>query len=114
MVEVKVSIYQNTAIICSGSMYLRMRNRALSRAERENLQDCDYSSEKQYSCLLLQQPSPYSMMFNDTVSHICVLYGIFLAGPLLFFILYIIFKTSEREKDEIFKEEMKRKAREFV
>lgn len=54
------------------------------------------------------------MISNNTALYIILLYGIFLAVPLLFFVLYIIFKTSEREKDEIFKEEMKRKARELV
>lgn len=50
----------------------------------------------------------------DPVSYILILYGMFLAVTLIFFILFVMFKTSEREKDEIFKEVMKRKAREFV
>ncbi|KAF2628967.1 hypothetical protein BU25DRAFT_490108 [Macroventuria anomochaeta] len=57
---------------------------------------------------------PINIMFGmDTILYIAVLYGIFLAIPLLFFILYIIFKTSECEREEIFKEGMKRKAREL-
>lgn len=54
------------------------------------------------------------MMSHDTVLSILILYGTFLTIPLLFFVLYIIFKTSEREKDEIFKEVTKRKARAFA
>jgi hypothetical protein len=91
-----------------------MRDRALSQAEREDLQDCDRSLEKQRSCLVLQHSPPHIMMPNDTVLHILILYGIFLAVPLLFFILYIMFKTLECEKDKVFKDEMERKAREFV
>ncbi len=55
-----------------------------------------------------------AMFQSDTILYITVLYGIFLAVPLLFYILYIVLKTSEREKEAIFKEEMKRKARTLV
>lgn len=65
--------------------------------------------------LLLNQYPPDTTMFGvHKVLYIATLYGIFLAVPLLFFIPYTNFKTSEREKEEIFKEELKRKARELV
>ena len=50
----------------------------------------------------------------DPLMYICVLYSIFFATPLLFLILYVIFKISEREKEDRLQEEMKRKAREVV
>jgi predicted membrane protein len=54
------------------------------------------------------------MVRNNTLLYILTLYGILLAVPLLFFVLYIIFKIPEREKDKVFKEETKRKATEFA
>lgn len=54
------------------------------------------------------------MFQTDKVLYIAILYGIFLAVPFLFFLLYVIFKTSEREKEAIFKEEMRRKAKVLI
>ena len=50
----------------------------------------------------------------DPLMYIFVLHSIFFSTPLLFLILYVIFKISEREKEAGLQEEMKRKAREVV
>ena len=50
----------------------------------------------------------------DPLVYVFVLYSIFFATPLLFLLLYTIFKTSEREKEDRLQKEMKRKAREVV
>lgn len=50
----------------------------------------------------------------ETILYITILYGVFLAVPLLFFVLYVLFKTSERKKEKLFREETKRKVRELV
>jgi len=34
----------------------------------------------------------------DSIFHIAILYGIFLAMPFRFCVLYVVFKTSERVK----------------
>ncbi len=58
--------------------------------------------------------SSHSKMFGfDPILSIFILYGVFLAIPLFFFVAYIIFKTSEDEKYELFREEMKRQAQEL-
>ena len=51
------------------------------------------------------------MLGIDTVLYIAILYDIFLAVPLLYLVVYIVSKSSEPEKEEVFKEEMKRKTR---
>jgi di/tricarboxylate transporter len=50
------------------------------------------------------------MFGTETILYISILYGIFFAVPLLFFVLYIVFKPSERENEEVNKEEIKRSA----
>lgn len=50
----------------------------------------------------------------DPILYIIILYSAFLAVPLLFSILYIIFKVSEVEDSKALEGELKRKARELV
>lgn len=50
---------------------------------------------KSHVRVILQQPLPYNIMSNDPVLYILILYGMFLAVPLLFFILYVILQDVE-------------------
>lgn len=55
-----------------------------------------------------------SMLRIDPILYVIILYSAFLAVPLLFSILYIIFKVSEVENSKALERELKRKASELV
>ncbi|KAJ4988429.1 hypothetical protein SVAN01_06046 [Stagonosporopsis vannaccii] len=50
----------------------------------------------------------------DTILYIAILYSVLVAVPFLSFVLHLIFKTSERQKEAIFQEEMRMRAKVLV